>query len=82
MLAQGTATDPKCKLNILSCLALPHPLDGLTCAKYFMIIVLLMQVIGGWEGWGWLIYISVWVGAQWVGITFFLFFVLLLIVLS
>ena len=51
-----------------------------------MVTVLLLQVMGGWEGWGWFIYVRVWVGGQGVGIIFFLFFfsvfVLLLIVLS
>ena len=33
MLTQGPAPDPKCKLNILSFLTLPHLLDGLICTR-------------------------------------------------
>ena len=52
MLTQGPAPDPKCELNITSFLTLPHPLHCLICAKDIMVIVLLLQVMGGWEGWG------------------------------
>ena len=42
--------DPKCKLNIF--LTPTYPLDCLICAKDIMIIVLLLQIMGGLEGWG------------------------------
>ena len=77
MLTQGPAPNPKCELNITSFLTLPHPLHSPICAKDIMVIVVLLQVMGGWEGWGWFIYLRVWVGGQGVGI-FFLFFVLFL----
>ena len=38
--------------NISSFLTFPYPLDCLICAKEIMIIVLLLHMIGGWEGWG------------------------------
>ena len=67
------APDPNCKLNISSFLTLPHPSDCLICANDTMIIVLLQQIMGGWEGWGgvgeggWFIDIKVWVGGRgWV----------------
>ena len=52
MLTQGPAADPKCELNIISFLKLPHPLHCLICAKDIMVTVLLLQVMKGWEGWG------------------------------
>ena len=52
MLTQGSAPDPKCELNIPSFLTLPHPLHCPIFAKDFMVIVVLLQVMGGWEGWG------------------------------
>ena len=52
MLTQGPAPDPKCELNITSFLTLPHPLHCPICAKDIMVTVLLLQVIGEWEGWG------------------------------
>ena len=52
MLTQGPAPDPKCELNITSFLTLPHPLHCLICAKDVMVIILLLQVMGEWEGWG------------------------------
>ena len=52
MLTPGPASDPKCELNIRSFLQLPHPLHCPICAKDIMITVLLLQVMGGWEGWG------------------------------
>ena len=39
-----------------------HPLNSLICAKDIKIIVLLLQMMGEWEGWGWFIYDRVWVG--------------------
>ena len=79
MLTQGPAPDPKCKLNIPSFLTLPHPLYHLICTKDIMVFVLLLQMMGGWEGWGggWFIYVRVWVKGQGVGIIFFPSFVLL-----
>ena len=52
MLTQGPAADPKFQLNITSFLTLPHPLHCPICAKDIMVTVLLLQVMGGWEGWG------------------------------
>ena len=52
MLTQGPAPDPKCKLNLTSFLTLPHPLRWPICAKDIMVTVLLLQVMGGWEGLG------------------------------
>ena len=45
------------KLKITSELKLPMkdnflPLHSFICAKNIMIIVLLLQMTGGWEGWG------------------------------
>ena len=68
---KGLAPDPKCNLNISSFLTLPYPLDCLICAKDIMIIVLvLVHMIGEWEGWGWFIYVRLWWGGQEVGIVF------------
>ena len=47
MLTQKPAPDPKCKLNILSFFIRPHPLDCFICDKDIMIIVLLLQMMGG-----------------------------------
>ena len=52
MLTQGPAPDPKCKLNIRSFLRLPHLSDCLICTRNSMSIVLLLQMIGGWDWWG------------------------------
>ena len=49
MLTQGLTPDPKCELNI-TFLTLPHPLHCLICAKDIMIIILVLYVMGGWEG--------------------------------
>ena len=51
MLTQGSAPDPKCKLNI-SFLTLQHLLDCLIYVKDIMVIVLLLQMIEEWEAWG------------------------------
>ena len=48
MLTQGSAPDPKCKLNI-SFLTLQHLLDCLIYVKDIMVIVLLLQMIEEWE---------------------------------
>ena len=61
MLTQGPAPDPKCGLNITSFFTLPHPLDCPISAKDIMVTVFLLQVMGEWEGWGWFIYLRIWV---------------------
>lgn len=74
MLTQWPPRDPKCKLNV-SFLTFPHPLDCLVCTKYIIIIVLLPEMMRGWDGWWWFIYVWVWVEDRgWVS-YFFLFFV-------
>ena len=55
MMTQGSAPDPKCKLNILSFLSLPHLSDCLIYSRNSMSIVLLLQMIGDGIGAGWLI---------------------------
>ena len=72
MLTQGPTPDLKCELNITLFLTLPYSLHCLICAKDTMIIVMFLQVMGGWEGWGWFIYVRV--GGQGMGIIFFLIF--------
>ena len=52
MLTQGPTPDPKCELNTISFLTLPHPLHYPISAKDIMVTVLLLQALGGWEGWG------------------------------
>ena len=52
MLTQGPAPDPKCKLIISSFHTLPHLLDCLVCTSNAMSIVLLLQIMGGWDRWG------------------------------
>ena len=48
MLTQGPAPDPKCKLNILLLLRLPHLLDCLICTRNSMsIALLLLQMMVG-----------------------------------
>ena len=77
MLTQGPAPDPKCKLNISSFLTLPHSSLCLICAND-MVIVLLLQIMGGWKVGGreWFIDVRVWVGdSGWV--SYFLFFFVL-----
>ena len=49
MLTQGTAPDPKCKLNISSFLTLPHSLDCLICNRNSVPIVLLLGMMRGWD---------------------------------
>ena len=87
MLVQGPAPDTKCELNI-TFLTLSHPLHCPICAKDIMVTVLLLQVMGEgkgeerWEGQG-VVHLRQCLGRETgVGIIFFLFFVLLLIVLS
>ena len=81
ILTQGSTPDPKCGLNITSFLTLPHRLHCLICAKDIKMIVSLLEVMIEWEGWGWFISATDWVGRENMGIIFFLsfsFFVLLL----
>ena len=78
MLTQWPAPDPKSKLNI-SFLTLPYPIDCFICAKDLMIIVLLLQMIGGWEVWGW--FIKTGFEGQVGGCHIFSVFVMLLVVL-
>ena len=73
MLIQRPTRDPKCKLNISSFLALLHPLDYFICAKEITIIVLLLQMMGRWKGFGWFLHVRVWVGGQGVVIIFLYF---------
>ena len=62
MLTQGPTLVLKCKLNISSFLPLPHSSDCLICAKEIIIIVLLLQMIGGGKVGRWFIHVRVWVG--------------------
>ena len=68
MLTQGPAPDPKYKLNISQFLTFPHLLDCVICTRNSVSIVLLLWMMGGWDRWGWLIHIRVWVRGQGVGI--------------
>ena len=68
MLTQGPAPDPKCKLNISSFLTLPHLSDCLICTRNSVCIVFLLEMVWGWDRWGWLIYNKVWEGGQGVSI--------------
>ena len=52
MLTQGSASDPKCKLNISSFLTLPRGLDCPICTRNSVSIVLLLWMMGGWDRWG------------------------------
>ena len=52
ILTQGPAQDTKCELNITSFLTFPDPLHCPICAKDILVTVLLLQVMGGWVGWG------------------------------
>ena len=72
ILTQGPAPDHKCKLNISSLLTLPHLLDCLIYTRNSVSIVLLLWMMGGWDRWGWLIHIRVWVGGQGVVIYYLL----------
>ena len=51
MLTQGPAPDPKCKMIISSFLRPPHLLDCLACTKNAISIVLLLNIMGGWDKW-------------------------------
>ena len=86
MLTQGLAPDPKCKLKISSFYTRSHPLDCFICAKDIIILVLLLQMMGGWEGFAvfHFCYGLVWgtVGWYYVSNIFSSVFVLLLIILS
>ena len=79
MLTQGPPPDPKCKLIISSFFALPHLLDCLIYTMNVMFSVLLLQIMGGCDRWGWVTHIRVWLGVERVGIIlYFLFFFVLL----
>ena len=49
LLTQGPAPDPKCKVNILLFLILARLLDYAICTRNVMLIVLILQMVGGWE---------------------------------
>ena len=51
MLTQGSAPDSTCKLIFSSFLTLLHLLDGLICTSNAMSIVLLLQMMRGWDRW-------------------------------
>ena len=84
MLTQGPSPDPKCKVNISSFLTLPHLSDCLIYTKNSMSIVLLLQMMWGWDRWGWMIYNRVlWEGdRRWVLTCSFFSLVFLSFVLS
>ena len=83
MLTQGHAPDPKSKLDISSFLTLRYLSDCPICTRNYMSIILLLQMMGGWDEWGWLIDNGVWEGGQGVGIIlYFLFFLFSLVLLS
>ena len=81
MLSQGSTLDLKCKFNkcnMSSFLTLSHSLDCLICAKDITIIVPLLQMMGGWEGFAvFRLCYGLGVGAV-GGIIFLIFFVLFL----
>ena len=51
MLTQGSAPDPKCKLNISSFITLPHSLVCLICTWNSASIVLLLRKMWEWHRW-------------------------------
>ena len=67
MLTQGPKSDPKSKLIISPFPAFPGLLDIFIFTRNAMSIVLLFQLMGDGLGWSRLIYISMWVGGQGVG---------------
>ena len=52
MMTQGLTPDPQGRLIILSFLTLSHLLDRLICTRNILSIVLLLQMMQGWERWG------------------------------
>ena len=52
MLTPGPGPGFKLKLNISSFLKVVQPLDCHVCVKYIIFIVLSLQMMGEWEGWG------------------------------
>ena len=86
MLSQRVPPDPNCNLIITSFLTLPHLLVCLICTRNAISIVLLFQMMRGWDRLaGWLIYIKVWVRGQGVVIILqfcFVFFLVLYFVVS
>ena len=81
MLTQGSASDLKCKLIISSFLTLPHLLDCLICFRNTMPIVLLLQMMGGWDRWGLVDLYYGLGGGTGGGIILYLFFVFFYLVL-
>ena len=73
MLTQGPTQDLKCTLNILSFLTASYSLDCLACAKDIMMIVLLLQMMWGWEGWG-MVHLCKGLGGGDRGWVFFFYF--------
>ena len=67
MLTQGPKSDPKSMLIISPFLAFPGLLDIFIFTRNAMSIVLLFQLMGDGLGGSRLIYISMWVGGQGVG---------------
>ena len=59
MLAQGPKPDPQGKLIISPFFTLQHLLDCLVFIRNAMSSVLLLELMGRWSSWGWLIYIRV-----------------------
>ena len=85
---QGPIPDPKCRLIISSFLTLPHLLDCLICTRNVVSIVLLLQIMGGWDMWG-VVHLYYGVGGGRGGgyhlmvfVFFFCFYILLSYVLS
>ena len=91
IMSQGPAQDPKCKLNILSFLTLPHLSDCLICAKEIMIICVVNANDRGGGGrggevGGWFVQVFLGGGQMENGYHIYIFFcsvfVLLFIILS
>ena len=79
MLTQGPASDPKCKLIFSSFLTLKHLLDRLIFYQECHNHCIVVTYNGGWDRWGWFIYIRVGVGVDgWVSSHSFCFFLVLL----
>ena len=74
MLTQGPPPYPKCKCNISSFLTFPHLSDYLIGAMEIMIVVVLLEMMWGWESWqGGSFMLKVCMGEQGLG-TVFLYF--------
>ena len=68
MLTYKPTPDLKWKLNLSSFITLPHLLDCLNFYQEFCVHCIPTMMMPGWDRWGWLIYRSLWVGGQQVGI--------------